>query len=359
MRGRQGVDELTGRWSRRRLVRAGMAFGALAPLLPGQLLSRPALAQDMRYFRIGTGETGGSLFLLGGIIAGVVSNPPGSRSCDDGGSCGVPGLIATAQATAGSVENVNAVGAGQLDSGLSQADIAYWAFNGKSVFAQSGAITSLRAIANLYQESLHVIVRADGKINSMAELKGKRVGFGPKNAGNMLTAGLVLKAVGLSEKRVKPDYSDISSAISQFEANELDALMIVDAVPLPAIADLARRRPIALLPVEGEKIADLRRDYNFLSVDVIPAASYEGAAATTTLGVGVLWLVAASQDEALVYDLTKSLWNQGNRKLLDESGALGRQVKPGSALQAIPLPLHPGAQRYYSEMTQPAGPTPQ
>src|SRR5262249_42896354 len=190
-------------------------------------------------------------------IAGVVSNPPGSRSCEEGGSCGVPGLIAVAQATAGSVENVGDIGSGELDSGLSQADIAYWAFAGKSVFAQKGAIASLRAIANLYQESLHVIVRADGKINSIADLRGKRVGFGPKDAGNALTAGLVLKALGLSERRLHPDFSDISSAISQFEASELDALMIVDAVPLPAIADLAKRKPITLLPVEGEKIADL------------------------------------------------------------------------------------------------------
>ena len=336
-----------------------MALGTLSLLSPRQFLLEPAAAQDVQYFRIGTGETGGSLFILGGVIAGVVSNPPGSRSCDDGGSCGVPGLIAVAQATAGSVENVGAIGSGQLDSGLSQADIAYWAFKGKSVFAEAGAIADLRAIANLYQESLHVIVRNDGKIKSMAELRGKRVGFGPKNAGNMLTAGLVLKAAGLNEKRLKPDFSDSSMAISQFEASELDALMIVDAVPLPAIADLARRQPIALLPVEGEKIADLRREYDFLSVDVIPANSYQGVATTTTLGLGVLWLVAASQDETLVYNLTKSLWNQGNRKLLDESGALGRQVKPGSALQAVPIPLHPGAQRYYSEMEQPSTPAPQ
>jgi TRAP transporter TAXI family solute receptor len=334
-----------------------MAASLLAWLPPRSIPS--AAAEDVRYFRIGTGETGGSLFILGGVIAGVVSNPPGSRSCDEGGSCGVPGLIAVAQATAGSVENVGAIGSDQLDSGLSQSDIAYWAFTGKSVFAATGAIADLRAIANLYQESLHVIVRADGKIKSIAELRGKRVGFGPKNAGNAITAGLVLKTVGLSERRLHPDYSDISSAISQFEASELDALMIVDAVPLPAIADLAKRLPIALLPLEGEKIADLRREYDFFSVDIIPAGSYEGVGTTATLGLGVLWLVAASQDETLVYNLTKSLWNKANRKLLDESGALGRQVKPGSALQAIPLPLHPGAERYYTEMEQPpATPSP-
>ena len=92
---------------------------------------------------------------------------------------------------------------------------------------------------------------------------------------------------------------------------------------------------------------------------MIPADSYEGVSTTSTLGLGVLWLVADSQDETLIYDLTKSLWNKANRKLLDESGALGRQVKPDAALLAIPIPLHPGAQRYYAEMEQPGAPAPQ
>ncbi len=354
MRGRHGFDGLTARWSRRRLLRVAVALAAL-PALP----ARRAEAQDVRYFRIGTGEIGGSLFILGGVIASVVSNPPGSRSCDDGGSCGVPGLIALAQTTAGSVDNAKAIGANQIDSGLCQADVAYWAFAGKSVFARAGALTNLRAIANLYQESLHVIVHAGDKIRSLAELKGKRVGFGPKDAGSALTAALVLKTLGLSEKRLRPDYSDLGSAIGRFEAEELDALMIVDAVPLPAIAELAKRRPIALLPVDGEKIAELRRDFDFLSVDVIPADSYAGVGTVSTLGLGVLWLVADSQEDSLVYDLTKSLWNEANRKLLDESGQLGRQVRPGSALQAIPIPLHPGAQRYYAEMEQPGAASPQ
>jgi TRAP-type uncharacterized transport system, periplasmic component len=143
----------------------------------------------MRYFRIGTGESGGSLFILGGVIAGVVSNPPGSRSCDDGGSCGVPGLIAVAQATAGSVENVGAIGAGTLDSGLSQAMSPSGPSTARASSPSPVPSPASRAIANLYQESLHVIVHPDGKIKSIADLRGKRVGFGPKNAGNMLTRG--------------------------------------------------------------------------------------------------------------------------------------------------------------------------
>jgi TRAP transporter TAXI family solute receptor len=314
---------------------------------------RPARAQDVRYFQIGTGETGGSLFVLGGVIAAVVSDPPGSRACDDGGSCGVPGLIATAETTAGSVENVRSVAAGQLDSGLSQGDVAYWAFTGKDIFAHSGAVASLRAIANLYQESVHVVVRRDSGLKQVGDLKGKRVGLGPKDSGNLVTARFVLRAYGLTERKLHADYDDLGGTAAKLEQGKLDAFIAVGATPLPSIDDLAQRVPLALLPIAGDKIADLRRDYSFLSVDVVPADTYQGVAQTSTVGIGVIWLVAASLDEDLVFQLTQALWNKANRPLLDETGSLGRQVLPGSALQAVPIPVHPGAQRFYAQMDQP------
>jgi uncharacterized protein len=119
---------------------------------------------------------------------------------------------------------------------------------------------------------------------------------------------------------------------------------------MPAIVDLAAKTPITLLPVSGDKVEQLRLDNSFLSVDIIPADSYAGGSVTSTVGIGILWLVSSDLDEGLAYNLTKALWNKANRRLLDETGALGRQVKPGSALQAVPVPIHPGAQRYYSEL---------
>ncbi|HYW33746.1 MAG TPA: TAXI family TRAP transporter solute-binding subunit [Candidatus Bathyarchaeia archaeon] len=336
------------RFSRRRLLGAGLAALGVA-----SVGSRSALAQEVRYFRIGTGETGGSLFVLGGVIAAVVSNPPGSRACDEGGSCGVPGLIATAETTAGSVENVRSVAAGQMDSGLSQADVAYWAYTGKDIFAKGGSVASLRAIANLYQESVHVVVRRDSGLRQIGDLKGKRVGLGPKDSGNLVTARFVLRAYGLTEKRLHVDYGDLGSTAAKLEQGKLDAFIAVGATPLPPIDDLAQRVPLALLPITDGKIADLRRGYSFLSVDIIPADTYQGVAQTSTVGIGVIWLVAASLDENLVFQLTQALWNKANRRLLDETGSLGRQVLPGSALQAVPIPIHPGAQRFYAQMSQP------
>lgn len=350
MRGHGAYPGLTNRFSRRWLLGAGLSALTAA-------LIRPSFAQDIRYFRIGTGETGGSLFILGGVIASAVSNPPGSRSCGDGGSCGVPGLIAVAQTTAGSVENVTLIGSGGLDSGLSQADVAYWAYTGKDIFEHGGPIGKLRAIANLYEESLHVVVHRNSKIKTIADLKNARVNLGPKDSGNLLTARLILKAFGLTEKKLRPDYSDLATASAKFADGGLDALVVLGEVPLPALVDLAGKVPITLLPVGGEKIAQLRLDHDFLSVDVIPAESYPGATITSTVGIGVIWLVSADLDEGLAHDLTKALWNKENRKLLDETGELGRQVRPGAALQAVPVPIHPGAQRYYSEL-ETQGPAP-
>jgi TRAP transporter TAXI family solute receptor len=350
LRGHGEIPELTKRFSRRWIIRAGLSVFTAA-------LIRPVggLAQEVRYFRIGTGESGGSLFILGGVIASAVSNPPGSRSCDDGGSCGVPGLIALAQSTAGSVENVTDIAAGQLDSGLCQADVAYWAYAGKDIFDHGGPVATLRALANLYEESVHVVVHRDGKIKTVNDLKGARVNLGPKNSGNLLTARLVLKAFGISEKKLRPDYGDLAAASTKFIAGELDALIVLGEVPMPAVVELAGKTPITLLPVSGDKVAQLRIDNDFLSVDIIPAEAYAGGSVTSTVGIGILWLVSSTLDEQLAHDLTKALWNKANRKLLDETGALGRQVKPGAALQAVPVPIHPGAQRYYSELEMKPG----
>src|SRR5688500_20326048 len=92
--------------------------------LAGGLAAGLATAQDITFFRIGTGGTAGTYFPIGGLIANAISNPPGSRTCADGGSCGVPGVVATAVASNGSVANVNAINSGSMQSGFTQSDVA-------------------------------------------------------------------------------------------------------------------------------------------------------------------------------------------------------------------------------------------
>ena len=96
--------------------------------------STAVLAQDIKFFRIGTGGTAGTYYPIGGLLANAISNPPGSRACADGGSCGVPGLVATAVASNGSVANINGIQSGSLESGFTQSDVAYWAYSGTGVY---------------------------------------------------------------------------------------------------------------------------------------------------------------------------------------------------------------------------------
>ena len=132
----------------RRLAFIGAVIG-------GVFAAGMALAQQPQFFRIGTGGTAGTYYPIGGLIANAISNPPGSRPCDQGGSCGVPGLIATALSANGSVANVNAIAGGTLESGFSQSDVATWAHSGTGIWEDRPAVEKLRAIANCKRSCKH------------------------------------------------------------------------------------------------------------------------------------------------------------------------------------------------------------
>ena len=305
---------------------------------------------ESAYFRIGTGASGGTYFPIGGLIANAVSNPPGSRPCDRGGSCGVPGLIAVAVSTQGSVENVDAVAKGDLESGLSQSDIAHWAYHGTGIYRNKGKATTLRAIANLYPESLHLVVRRDAGIEKVGDLKGKRVSVGPEESGTRVHAGIVLEAHGLKIRDIVPHYLRPGPAGDMLRAGKIDAFFFVAGYPAPAIAALADDIDIALIGIDTATVARIRSRFPFFSGAVIPAGVYRGVGETWTLSVGALWIVSANVDAEIVYGLTRALWHENTRRLLDRGHNEGKKIRLETALEGISIPLHPGAERYYREV---------
>jgi hypothetical protein len=146
-------------------------FIAGAPVGAAQAQPKVAeVAPEPVFFRIGTAATGGSFFEIGGVIAGAVSGPTEGPPCGRGGTCGVPGLVAVAQATSGSVANLRLIDKGDIESGFAQADLAGWAYNGVRLFADSQPLRELRAIASLFPAVAHLIVRADSPIRALADL---------------------------------------------------------------------------------------------------------------------------------------------------------------------------------------------
>lgn len=326
-------------------------------LLATILVASSAAAQEQRFFRIGTGGTGGTYFQIGGAIASAISSPPGAPECQRGRICGVPGLIAVAQATQGSIDNVQAIAQGKVESGLVQADIAGWAWRGTRMFQKTGKVEQLRAIASLFPESLHLVVSASSGIKELRDLAGKRISMGEPESGTLADVRLVLAAAGLKEDRLKPQYLRLAQAASNLKSGELDAFFMVAGAPVPAIQDIAAGTSIHLVALPEPVVDSITKKHRFLVRDEIPAGTYKGVdEATETIGTIAVWVVAADVPESLVYAILKTLWQEPTQKLLESRHPIGKRIRLDTALQGLDIPLHPGAAHYYQEQGIPLPP---
>ncbi|WP_419904897.1 TAXI family TRAP transporter solute-binding subunit [Kiloniella sp.] len=323
-----------------------LPLNAAAQTLPSQA----EYLKKIKIFRIGTGGIAGTYYPIGGMVAQAISNPPGSRACDEGGSCGVPGLVAIAQSSNGSVANIHSIAKGELESGFAQSDVVYWAFMGKGVFDGKAPVTGIRAIANLYPETLHLVARKGSGINSVRDLRNKKVSLDEAGSGTLVDARIILDAYGLKEKDLKAEYIKPEHAIGKIERGELDAFFIVTGYPTPSVSKLASGVGAKLVSIGGEETTGLLKRWSFFSPDTIPENTYEGIPTTPTISVGAQWIVSEQMDDELIYQITKALWNASSRQILDNGHSKGKTIDMARALEGISIPLHPGAERFYKEM---------
>jgi len=328
---------------RRRTLLAG---AALLPLgMPGATVAQ----QDITFFRIFTGGTVGTYFPIGGLIANAISNPPGSRPCNEGGSCGVPGLVATSVASNGSVANVAAIASGAAQSGFVQSDIAYWAYNGTGVYSGRPRVDVLRAIANLYPESVQLVVRKGAGIKSVPDLRGRKISLDEPGSGTLVGARLILQAFGLTEKDLQAQYLPAQRVADSLKDGSVDGFFSVSGYPQSAVADLAATVGIELVPIEGPEVDKLIAQFPFFSAEEIPDTAYKGVAGVKTVSVHALWATSSKQNEELIYKVTAALWNPATRKLLDSGHIKGREIRLETATTGLGIPLHPGAEKFYKE----------
>ena len=328
-----------------RINRRRMLLGGLGTALAASRTH----AQDVTFFRIATGGTAGTYFPIGGLIANAISNPPGSRTCADGGSCGVPGLVATAVASNGSVANVSAIASGSAQSGFTQSDIAYWAFNASGIYEGRPKVDVLRAVANLYPETFHLVARKGAGIKTIKDLAGKRVSLDEPGSGTLVDSRLILAAYSLTERDLKAEYLKSQQAADKLKDNALDAFFSVSGWPLGAIAELAATTGIDLVPIDGPEAENLVKAYSFFALDEIPEGAYKGVAGVKTVSVNAIWATSSKQPEPLIYAITAALWNPSTRKLLDSGHSKGRVIQFETATQGLGIPLHAGAEKFYKE----------
>jgi len=329
------------------MLRRSFGLGAIAAA--ATLATRvPASAQDMKFFRIGTGGAGGTYFPIGGLLANAISAPPGSTPCDQGGACGVPGLVAIAQTTNASVANVTGVQGGQMESGLAAADIVFQAFNGQGRFDRK--FDKLRVIANLFPEHMHLVLPKGGKLGSIKDLRGKRVSIFQAGSGTQVVVLELLKLYGISKSDIQASELNPQQSADRMADGQLDAFFIVGGTPLAAISQLAATKGMELYDFSDEERAAFLKAVPYYYEDTIKAGTYEGQSKEIkTVAVGAQWVVGAGVADNLVYDVTKALWNDNSRRLFDAGHAKARDIQLASALKAVNTPLHPGAERFYKE----------
>ena len=345
---RQGIERLG--FDRVLLVVLGAAVIVLFVLGMGKdLAGWDDSETKVTFFQIGTGSTGGTYFPMGQALAAVISQPPGSDPCLPGGHCGVPGVVAIAKGSAGSVANVRAVAGGRLESALVQANVLAAAYAGTGEFEGEGPRENLRVIANLYIEAIHLVVARGLDVRTVGDLKGMRVSIGPDGSGTRSDAIAILAAYGVSLQDIEPVEADASRSAEMILTGRLDAYFLVAGAPARSIDDLAMRGAINLVPIRGDAADQLVLERAFYSRFSVPEGTYRHVEEIETLGIGALWITRASTSDRLIYQITRALFDERNHETLVSAHSNGENVTASTAVRGVPILLHPGAERFYFE----------
>lgn len=281
---------------------------------------------------IATGGPGGAFYPIGKALASLYA----SRL--DG--------VRAEILTGGSTENVQAVEAGRAAIGFTQADVAYVAYR-RGTENDRRPYSALRGMAMLWTNTVHVVVPRDSDVRSVGELRGRRVAVGTRGSGSETLAHIVLEAYGLPYPSIQPEFLSFVDTIDRMRGGQLDAALIVAGLPAGAVVDLSDRPGIRVLPIPRDQVRTMRAQYPFLQPLVVPGGTYAGMPdPIETLGVSSLLVARDDLDEQLAYRLTRTLF-----EVLPELQAVhpaARLIDPEQA-PATPIPLHPGAARYYRE----------
>ena len=248
-----------------------------------------------------------------------------------GGSCGVPGVVATAVASNGSVANINGIQSGRMESGFTQSDVAYWAYTGTGMYEGKPKVADLRLIANLYPETIHLVARKGASIKSVADLKGKRVSLDEPGSGTLIDARTILAAYGLT-KDINPEYLKPNQAGDKMKDGALDAFFFVGGYPAGAISELASAGGgIDLVPLDRARSRQAAAASTLLRPRHHPRQHVQGHRRVKTIAVGAQW-VTSDKADALTSTRSPRRCGTTPREPLDAGHAKGKVITKENAV---------------------------
>lgn len=292
-------------------------------------------AQAADYIGVLTGGTSGVYYPMGVALSQVYSKA-------------MPDAKVSVQATKASAENLNLLQAGRGEVGFTLGDALSDAWKGDAEAGFATPLKKLRGLAGIYPNYIQIVASADSGIRTLADLKGKRISVGAPKSGTELNARAVLKAAGLSYKDfAKVEYLPFGESVELMKNRQIDVTLQSAGLGVSSLRDLAVSTKVVVVEIPADVVAKIG-DAAYQPA-VIPANTYEGQTKDVPAIAITNFLVTHSGvSDEVVYKMTKAMWE--NLDALVAAHAAGKQVKRENALKGMPLPLHPGAEKYYREV---------
>ncbi|HMR62031.1 TAXI family TRAP transporter solute-binding subunit, partial [Amaricoccus sp.] len=286
----------------------------------------------------GTGGQTGVYYVVGQSICRLVNRNTAETN-----------LKCTAPSTGGSVANINAIKAGDMDMGVAQSDAQFNAYNGLGDF-EGEPFEKLRSVFSVHPEPFTVVARADSGIETFADLKGKRVNIGNPGSGQYSTMQVVMEALGWTmsdfalASELKP--AEQSAALGD---NKVDAIIYTVGHPNGSIQEATSTVDARLIPVTGPEIDALVEANPYYAKATIPGGMYAGNdSAVETFGVKATFVTSADVPDEVVYEVVKAVFDNFDR-FKGLHPAFANLMEEDMITQGLSAPLHPGAEKYYQE----------
>lgn len=249
--------------------------------------------------------------------------------------------------TAGSAANVRLLSQNYLDAAIVQSDIAYDALNGENNFEKSGTLEGYSAVAGLFTEACHIVVREDSDIKSVDDLLGKTVSIGEEESGSELNAKQILSAYGLNEKMVKEKNLNYAEAATQLKNGDIDAAFFTLGLNATVVEELSKQCKIRLIGIDDATAKKLKNTYSYVDC-TIPKDTYNGQSDEVgTVAVKAVLIVNDRLSTGDAKKLTKLVFDNAQELQLTVSADV--DITTEKAVDGVKIPFHKGAAEYYAE----------
>jgi uncharacterized protein len=287
------------------------------------------------FINILTGGTSGVYYPIGVGLSQLYSN-------------GIDGAKTSVQATKASVENLNLLESGRGELALALGDSVADAWNGVEEAGFKTPLKKLRAIAGTYPNYIQIVASKESGIATLADLKGKRISVGAPKSGTELNARAIFKAAGLSyEDMGKVEFLPYAESVELIKNRQLDATLQSSGLGMAAIRDLAATLPITFVAIPAEITAKI--DNAAYQAASIPAGTYDGQDSdVATVAINNILVSHEGVSEEVAYQMTKLMFD--NLERLGNAHSAAKDIKLEGAAKDLPIPLHPGAERFYKEV---------